>query len=85
VGWRLPSVIELTSLQDPSVPQPFVPATVFTGVDATAFYWSASSFAPDLTLAWAVSFFSIADVDRGAKVQSFRAWCVRGPMNADTY
>jgi hypothetical protein len=84
VGWRLPSVIELKSVQDPSMPAPFVPATVFTGIE-TAFFWSASSFAPDLTLAWAVSFLSIADVDRGAKVQSFRAWCVRGPMNADTY
>jgi uncharacterized protein DUF1566 len=85
VGWRLPSVIELKSVQDPSLPVPFVPATVFTGIDNLMFFWSASSFAPDLTLAWAVSFGSIADVNRGAKVQSFRAWCVRGPMNADAY
>lgn len=84
VGWRLPSVIELKSVQDPSLPAPFVPATVFTGIE-TAFFWSASSFAPDLTLAWAVSFLSIADVDRGAKVQSFRAWCVRGPMQESVY
>ena len=43
-GWRLPSVPELTSLIDPSLPPPFVPASVFTGVQS-ANYWSATTLA----------------------------------------
>src|SRR5215471_2214813 len=30
VGWRLPSVVELNSVRDPSLPAPFVPASIFT-------------------------------------------------------
>ena len=55
VGWRLPSVAELKSVQDPSLPAPFVPGTVFTGVQS-AIYWSASSDAGNPALAWFVSF-----------------------------
>jgi len=50
-GWRLPSVVELASLIDPSLPAPYVPASVFIignfagghpGV-LPAPYWSATS------------------------------------------
>ena len=42
-GWRLPSLPELTSLIDPSLPTaPFVPTTVFTGVQLDI-YWSATT------------------------------------------
>jgi hypothetical protein len=83
VGWRLPSVVELRSVQDPSLPAPFVPS-IFNNIQP-AFYFSASSYSADTTTAWVVNFNVITDVARGAKVQSFNAWCVRGPMNADTY
>jgi hypothetical protein len=85
VGWRLPSVVELKSVQDPSLPPPFVPASVFTGVQSD-FYWSASTFAEAPTLAWYVGFGLGGSVGGAIKSSNLhRAWCVRGGMNADAY
>jgi len=81
VGWRLPSVVELNSLRDPSLPSPFVPA-VFTGVGTS--YWSATTVAGSPTEAWLVGFLN-GDVFTGHKAFDVRVWCVRGPMNADAY
>lgn len=82
-GWRLPSVVELASVQDPSLPAPFVPASVFTGVQS-ALYWSAAAAADDPSGAWLVSF-SNGIVGIGNKSTSDPAWCVRGGMHADQY
>ena len=84
VGWRLPSLVELKSLQDPTSPAPFVPAGIFTGVQS-AFYWSATTNADYPSDAWGV-FFNDGLVNYGKKAtnQGY-AWCVRGPMNADAY
>ena len=82
-GWRLPSVVELKSVQDPSLPAPFVPASVFTGVQSAP-YWSATAVAWDPTLAWHVYFHSSL-VDEEPVTSTNLAWCVRGPMNADAY
>ena len=83
VGWRLPSVVELKSLQDPSLPGPHVPASVFTGVQSSD-YWSASSAAGNSATAWVVSFIDGFVVTNG-KTDTIRAWCVRGPMQASAY
>ena len=83
VGWRLPSVVELKSLQDPSLPGPHVPASVFTGVQS-ADYWSATSAAGNPATAWVVSFVDGFVVTNG-KTDTIRAWCVRGPMQASAY
>jgi len=83
VGWRLPSVVELKSVQDPTLPAPFVPGTVFTGIQSS-FYWSATSNAVDPTLAWFVRFLD-GLVSTDSEADSGHVWCVRGGMNADAY
>ncbi|MBX3331097.1 MAG: DUF1566 domain-containing protein [Nitrospira sp.] len=86
MGWRLPSVVELKSVQDPTLPAPFVPANVFTGVQSDV-YWSATtnSDAPT-TFAWVVNFLN-GNVGVGHKSSTtfFFVWCVRGGINADQY
>ncbi len=87
VGWRLPSLVELKSVQDPTLPPPFVPASVFTGVQL-AFYWSATTQADYPTSAWGVFFDHTGLVNYAGKSGvglSYYMWCVRGPMNADRY
>lgn len=81
-GWRLPSVVELASLIDPSLPPPFVPA-VFTGVQLSS-YWAATAHAVGSSNAWTVGF------DEGhagwtGKTSTSSVWCVRGPMQESVY
>jgi hypothetical protein len=85
-GWRLPSVIELKSLQDPSLSPPFVPASIFTNVQSGT-YWSATTVTdfPNDADAWAVTFFDNGIVFAGNKQAPHFVWCVRGNMNADAY
>lgn len=85
-GWRLPSVVELSSLVDPtSTAAVRLPAgNPFSNVQLT-FYWSATTVALDPALAW-VANFSNGVVGNGiGKGNPGLAWCVRGPMNADQY
>jgi hypothetical protein len=86
-GWRLPSVHELASLIDPSVPSPgpvLPPGHPFLNVQASH-YWSASSDAGNPEDAWFVYFFNGA-LGGGYKANIIHhVWCVRGGMNADQY
>jgi hypothetical protein len=83
VGWRLPSVAELRSVQDPSLPAPFVPAGIFTGIQVGQ-YWSATTSASNPTNAWVIGFDG-TDPGHFDKNNNALYWCVRGPMNADAY
>lgn len=86
-GWRLPAVPELGSLVEPSVATPgptLQPGHPFTNVQS-AYYWSATTHAVTPTTAWTLSF-STGNFGSDNKMGgSHLAWCVRGPMNADTY
>lgn len=84
VGWRLPSVVELKSVQDPTLLPPFVPPGVFTNVQPAG-YWSATGTAAIAGNAWWVDFGSFGAVRNINQNTVFIAWCVRGPMNADAY
>jgi len=93
-GWRLPSVVELMSLIDPSLINPLsqippiVPG-VFTGVQS-ATYWSATSNADVNPSASAFSAklllnFNDGKVSSLAKGNATNVWCVRGPMSESAY
>jgi hypothetical protein len=84
VGWRLPSVVELKSVQDPTLPPPFVPASVFTGIQS-AVYWSASTVAFSPSEAWAVDFGPSIVSPYEQVLSLLRYWCVRGPMQESVY
>ena len=84
-GWRLPSVAELASLIDPSMPAPFVPG-LFAGVQLAP-YWSATTNAAQISTSWSVDF-----GDRGLVGQTNKTtggtlpyWCVRGSMSESAY
>lgn len=81
-GWRLPSVVELTSLIDPSLPAPFVPA-VFTGVQLSP-YWSATANAVGSSTALSVNF-DDGHAGMSSKSSGSSIWCVRGPMQESVY
>lgn len=84
IGWRLPSLPELSSLVDPSVapPGPALPAGhPFTNVQMDT-YWTGSTVFG--TNAWEVSFFD-GLVRSPLKTNSSRVWCVRGGQNTDAY
>jgi hypothetical protein len=83
-GWRLPSVVELKSVQDPSMPPPFVLVSVFPGVTQSG-YWSATTNASVPNAAWIVFFMNQTVSIMGKVGNGAATWCVRGGMNADTY
>jgi hypothetical protein len=84
-GWRLPSIVELSSLVDPSVNTAVtLPAGhPLVGIQP-AIYWSAttdSEFLPNAFL----MVFSNGGVGGGPKTDPWLVWCVRGGMHAPPY
>ncbi len=91
-GWRLPSVVELTSLlavpTSPNPTPPILPSEhPFSNI--SLFYWSATFFATDNPAleggAWTADF-NTADIGVGSRLsKQAKAWCVRGGMNTHQY
>ena len=84
-GWRLPSLTELASLVDPSVPSSALtlpPGHPFMNVQAND-YRSATAVARNPSV-WGVRF-DLGIVTADAETNPKFVWCVRGGMNTDQY
>jgi len=74
--WRLPTLEELASLVDPSVPSPGPTLPAGHPFNAmSTFYWSATTDARNNANAWGVAF-DIAGVGSGGKTTIDYVWCV---------
>jgi hypothetical protein len=84
-GWRLPSIVELTSLADPSVtPGPSLPpGHPFLGIQEGIF-WSATADGLTAGIAFYIVF-TDGGVGGGSQTDALLVWCVRGGMTADAY
>ena len=86
LGWRLPSVQELTSLLDPTQSNPALPAgNPFQAISSAfgSLFWTSATAEADASVAKAVNF-SNGSITQQPKVptvplvQGARFWCVRG-------
>lgn len=87
-GWRLPSVVELMSLLDPTIQiTPALPTGHPFMLDPMgSVYWSASSNVQSpTTLAWSVSLSSGGGASISNKTSVFHFWCVRSGTSAEQY
>jgi hypothetical protein len=88
-GWRLPSMPELASLVDPTVPPmgPTLPAGhPFTNVQSQHYWTATSAFQTTVpNPVWFVNFIDGIVTVTDKTSLSALAWCVRGPMNAYAY
>lgn len=86
-GWRLPSVVELMSLLDPTQSTPALPTGHPFMLDPMgSVFWSASSNVQSpTTLAWSVSISTGGVASISNKTSAFHSWCVRGGTSAAQY
>ena len=83
LGWRMPTIQELSSLIDPTVPG-LPPGHPFTDVQPAS-YWSATSNSVFANSAWGLDFVTNAPVflSKGALGAETHVWCVRGGQGTE--
>lgn len=78
--WRLPTINELQTIVNYGAYNPAIHKEIFPGIKSS-WYWSATSYAGDSTVAWVVDF-SAGGVDGTYKTDSYYVRCVRsGPVS----
>jgi len=84
MGWRMPSISELTSLMDPSRTNPALPADAPFDIGGQAFFWTTTRRALFTDLSWGVNIRDgfVDDYEFSLKAS---AWCVRGGTNSDEH
>jgi hypothetical protein len=75
-GWRVPKMVELSSLVDPNQEYPALP-TDHPFSNLQTFYWSSTTNAEDTAHAWYVHFYQGTTNFRN-KTSNAYVWCVRG-------
>lgn len=89
LGWRLPTLQELSSLVDPSVPSPgptLPGGHPFDNIETNALvgYWSATTVAGDPARAYVVNFnLGAMNAPADKTTDEEYVWCVRGGQGVD--
>jgi Protein of unknown function (DUF1566) len=83
LGWRVPSIQELTSLLDPSQPSPKLPAGhPFLSIQTEGFgdgYWSSTGYqSSSFESVFRFVNFGLGHTGLGSSQETLHVWCVRG-------
>lgn len=91
MGWRLPAMVELSSLIDSNAGTALAlpvghPFNIPNNPNNPSFlFWSATTVADAPQIAWGIYLSGFSNVSQTDKTIDGGIWCVRGGMNAEAY